>query len=123
MQFVDKPDRFSSDVIVPGRVRDDIGFVRLDQVIDGVTGPIVPYLSATGLRLIADRYPQLGLVDAAEHDALQVEHESLKLDADELRAERDDLRAKLDRINGLRRDGFQISRTQGRPPRKVEAKA
>lgn len=122
MQFVDKPDRFSSDTIVPGRVRDDIGFVRLDQVIEGVTGPIVPYLSATGLRLIASRFPQLGLVDAAWAKDVEDELHSLQDEIERVREERDDLAAKLERINGLRKDGFQISRTQGRP-RKVEAKA
>lgn len=122
MQFVDKPDRFSSDIIVAGRVRDDIGFVRLDGIIEGLTGPIVPFLSATGLRLIAKRFPQLGLVDAADAASVQLAYDQLRAELARVAAERDDLAAKLERINGLRKDGFQISRTQGRP-RKVEAKA
>lgn len=122
MQFVDKPDRFSSDMIVPGRVRDDIGFVRLDSVVDGVTGPIVPYLSTTGLRLIASRFPQLGLVDADRARDAESALAALQEIHEKVTAERDELQAKLDRINGLRRDGFQISRVQGRP-KKVEAKA
>lgn len=122
MQFVSKPDRFSSDIIIPGKIRDDSGFVRINTTLEGVTGPIVPYLSITGLRLIAQRVPEVGLVPRADLDSLQLAYDQLSELLDSAVEARDALQAKLDRINGLRKDGFQISRIQGRP-RKEPTKA
>lgn len=123
MIFVSKPDRFSSDLIIPGRVSDERGFVVPGTVIDGITGPIAVHLSAEGIRLAAQRFPQLGLIDSVAYDDLAAafaeEHEARE--AAEERAKV--LQDRLDRISGLKRDGFQVTRVQGRPRQKVEAKS
>lgn len=121
MPFVSKPDRFSSDAIIPGRVSDPQGFVTEHTVIEGINGPVVLYFSVGGLQLLAERYPQIGLAPAAELDAKDEALTSALSEVMRLRLERDNLQGKLDRISGLQRDGFKVARVQGRPPIKKEA--
>jgi hypothetical protein len=121
VQFVHKPDRFSQDAIIPGRVTDARGFVSTGVVIEGLQGPVPIYLSAEGIRLAASRYTQLGLVDSDVHKAVALELEDAQAAVERLTAENAELTAKLDRISGLKRDGFQVSRIQGRPRKEVSA--
>lgn len=115
MPFVSKPGRFDTDSIIPGRTSDPDGFVTENHEYETPWGPRVHHFSVAGLRQIADRYPQVGLVRAeAEQDAVRVAIR-YKEEAEALRAERDELQAKLDRISGLTVDGFKVTKVQGRP--------
>lgn len=123
MQFVTKPDRFSQDAIIPGRLSDPRGFVDTGNVLDGIRGPLPIYLSAEGIRLAAQRYPQLELVDASAHQAVVQALAQAEAERDEVTQQRDEALARLERISGLKRDGFQVTRVQGRPKQKVEVGA
>lgn len=121
MPFVAKPDRFSQDIIVPGRVTDPHGFVTEHREIDGLNGPIKVYFSVTGLRRLAERYPQVGLVPA---DRLKDVEDELHRLQDELEQTRDralELEARTERIAGLSKDGFKVQKVMGRPKIKQEA--
>lgn len=121
LPFVSKPGRFDSDSIIPGRVSDDDGFVTENVEYDTPTGPRVHYFSVAGLRQLAGRYPQIGLVPRQLlTDAEQALDEALDA-LNTVAQERDEAVARLERINGLQRDGFKISRIQGRPAKKVTA--
>lgn len=121
MPFVSKPDRFSSDAIVPGRVTDPNGFITENTVIEGIHGPIILYFSVSGLRQLADRYKQIGLVPRKALELVKEEFDELEEEYNEAIRERDEAKAKLDRISGLQRDGFRVARVQGRPPKKEVA--
>lgn len=123
MPFVDKPDRWSSDAIIPGRTVDPDGWVTEHTVIEGLHGPITLYFSVGGLRLLADRYPQVGLVSKAELTSRDHALAEALTAVQQLKLERDELKAKLERISGLQRDGFKVARVQGRPPTKTKAGA
>ncbi len=120
MQFVRKLPPFVGvgDAIIPGRVSDETGFVDTGVSFDGLRGPIPVYLSAEGIRQIARRYPQLGLVPESELAEImedsEAEHQELNL----LRSRVGDLEAQLERIAGLSRDGFTVTKKTGRPPKK-----
>lgn len=122
MSFVSKPDRFGSCAIIPGRVSDDDGFATENTIIEGLHGPITLYFSATGVRQLAQRYPQLALVPKGQLE-LAREHlastETLLAEAVEALEAAE---VQLDRISGLQREGFKVVRVMGRPPLKKEAK-
>lgn len=121
MAFVRKPDRFSSCVIVPGRVSDPHGFVTDHRELDGINGPIKVYFSVTGLRQIADKHPQVGLVRVEKLDDARAEAERL---AEELEAAQDritELEAAHDRIAGFVKDGFKVQKVMGRPKKEANA--
>lgn len=118
MPFVTKLGRFSSDIIIPGRTSDPQGFVTEYREVEGVTGPLTIYFSVTGLRLLAQRYSQIGLVPAEVADANFQLALDLKNRVLELEAERDELLAKQERIAGLAQDGFKVQKVMGRPPEK-----
>lgn len=123
MLFVPKLDRFSSDLFVPGRFSDPVGFIVGDGVIEGLHGDITPAISVTAVRQAALRYEQLGLVDAEDYANAQAEAEAAREEVHRLQAENEKLNDKLDGIVGLRREGFVIQKRQGRPPKKEAAKA
>jgi hypothetical protein len=118
--FVSKPDRFSSDIIIPGRVSDPDGFVTEHREIDGIAGPIKIFFSVTGLRQLAEKYPQVGLTSVERLNEAYDRANSLEAERDELRARVEELEAREERIAGLSRDGFKVQKVMGRP--KVEAK-
>jgi hypothetical protein len=115
--FVSKPDRFSSDVIMPGRVSDPHGFVTEHRELDGLNGPIKVYFSVTGLRQIAERYPQVGLVSSDLLDKADAKLEQLAAEVAKLHARVEELEAREARIAGLSRDGFKVQKVMGRPPK------
>ena len=124
MQYATKPPRYDqpgSCIVVPGRVHDENGGVLLDTVLDGRMGDIRLWISYAGLHSIARQVPQLDLVEANDlsraHDALASTQQQL----DQVTAERDELQRKLDRIQGLAKDGFKVTRHQGRMPAKPGA--
>jgi hypothetical protein len=123
MPFVAKPDRFSSDAIIPGRVDDPLGWVTEHTTLEGINGPITLYFSVTGLRQLAEKYPQIGLVSAEELETLTKELACVALSLEQAEARADEAEAKLERISGLQRDGFKVARVQGRPPTKQKAAA
>lgn len=116
MPFVRKPDRFSSDVIIPGRTSDPDGFVTEHRELDGIGGPIKVFFSVAGLRQLAKKYPQVELVPKADSDANFQLALDLKNKVLELEAERDELLAKQARIAGFAADGFKVQKMMGRPP-------
>jgi hypothetical protein len=118
--FVSKPDRFSSDIIIPGRVSDPDGFVTEHREIDGIAGPIKIFFSVTGLRQLAQKYPQVGLVPAERLGDLEDELHRLQDEVDRLQHRNEELEAREERIAGLSRDGFKVQKVMGRP--KGEAK-
>lgn len=113
--FVNKPDRFSQDVIVPGRVTDPNGFVTLHRSLDGLHGPIQVYFSVTGLRQIAEKHPQVGLVPADDVRRLHLENDALRAELDQANARIAELEANAERIAGFARDGFKVQKVVGRP--------
>lgn len=119
MQFVRKPDRFGSDAIIPGRVADEDGFVDVQNTIDGLRGPVPIYLSVSGLRLIAERYPQVGLASRTAMSNAADLAEARWRQVQELEARNAELETQLERISGLAADGFTVVRKQGRPPKKA----
>jgi hypothetical protein len=119
--FVSKPDRFSSDIIMPGRVHDDDGFITENRVIEGLTGPITIYFSVAGLRQLAARYPQLELVRTSDAMAALDEAEALREEVQRLQARVEELEANEERIIGLRKAGFTVQRKMGAPKKKEVA--
>lgn len=115
MAFVTKPDRFGSDAIIQGRVADPHGFVTNHDAVDGLHGPITLYFSVTGLRQLAAKHPQVGLVLREEADAASAHANALQAEVDQLRARVAELEAREERIAGLSRDGFKVQRVMGRP--------
>lgn len=113
--FVNKPDRFSQDVIVPGRVTDPNGFVTLHRSLDGLHGPIQVYFSVTGLRQIAEKHPQVGLVSRDEAAAETARANTLQAELDQANARIAELEANAERIAGFARDGFKVQKVVGRP--------
>jgi hypothetical protein len=123
VQFVRKIPPYNSpnsDILIPGRVSDDIGFVDSGMELDGQRGPLRLYLSATGIRRAANQFPQLGLVDKAKHDDAVNLVMALKNKVLELEEEVAELRAIQDRIAGLHAAGFTVQKKAGRPKEKVE---
>lgn len=113
--FVARPDRFSSDAIIAGRVTDPDGFVTEHRELEGVNGPIKLFFSVAGLRQIADRYPQVGLVRAEVLEQAEEEGDAFKREAEQLRARVFALEAKQERIAGFAADGFKVQKVIGRP--------
>src|ERR1044072_7802910 len=104
--FVAKPDRFSSDAIIPGKLTDERGFITEGHVIEGVRGPVQLFFSAEGIRQFARRYPQLGLVDSSKLDLSERARADAEARVLELEAEVARQKEALDRIAGLRTAGF-----------------
>lgn len=121
MAFVSKPDRFSSDVIIPGRTSDPDGFVTLHRELEGAQGPIKVYFSVAGLRQIAAAHPQVGLVSAGHAKDVEDELYRLQDELDRAQTRIAELEGRQERIAGFARDGFRVQKVQGRPPAK-EAK-
>lgn len=118
MPFVTKPERFSSDIIIPGRVSDPHGFVTEHREIDLPGGLQMVHFSVTGLRQLASRYPQIGLVPEASFDeAVRVAAEAMA-EAEQLRAQVAALEARQERIAGFAADGFKVQKVLGRPKEK-----
>lgn len=118
MLFVRKPMAYSvpgTCILIPGRRADEDGFIDSATELDGANGPIRPYISVAGIRKAASQFPQLGLKPAAEYDALARELSAAQAEADALRAENAKLQANLDRVAGLSRNGFKVSKVMGRP--------
>ena len=124
MQYQPKVDRFSSDLLIPGKLTDERGWIVGDGVIEGLNGPIMRTVSIESIRQAAARYDQVGLVDAEDYALAQAEAEAAREEVQALREENEALQTKLDAIVGLRREGFVIQKRQGRPPvKKQEATA
>lgn len=121
--FVTKPDRFSSDIIIPGRVADPVGFVTENRVVEGLTGPITIYFSVTGLRNLAGRYEQIGLVPREDYARVEQEADEAREEIQRLRARLEELEAKQERIIGLSKDGFKVQKQMGRPAGKTKVAA
>lgn len=117
--FVTRPTPHSAPgacVIVPGRRADERGFVDTGTELDGLRGPLHIYLSAEGIRLLAQRHSQLGLVDEATLRASEHRNAALQEQLTAARAEVEQLRASQDRIAGLARDGFIVHKQKGPAP-------
>jgi hypothetical protein len=121
MAFVRKPDRHSSCVIIPGRTADPHGFVTEHRELDGIGGPIKVYFSVSGLRQLAERHPQVGLVPAHKLEDAHRRIEQLEAELDNLRDRAAELEAQQERIAGIVKDGFKVQKMMGRP--KQEAKS
>src|SRR5687768_7470887 len=116
MQFAAKPNPFDipgEDIAIPGRRSDPDGGVALDGIYDGARGDIRLWVSYQGLRAIMRQVPQMDLAEGAAVRSRDHEIASLRAELDQTRAERDELQTKLDRIAGLQKDGFKVSRVMG----------
>lgn len=120
MQYQPKIDRFSADILIPGRRVDDRGWIVGDGVIEGLNGPLMRTVSIESIRQAAFRYDQVGLVDAEDYATAQREADEAREEVQRLRDEVEALHTKLDAIVGLRREGFVIQKRQGRPPAKKQ---
>lgn len=112
----DRIDRFASDLIIPGRTSDPKGFIDLLSSVDGLRGPVAKVLSVTGLRDLAAKHPQIGLVTAEtleKAEAYSRELEDALLDANARVAE---LEEQAGKIAGLVKYGFVVKKVMGRPP-------
>lgn len=123
MYYTPKLDRFSSCLLIPGRVADDRGFIVGDGVIEGLRGDITPAISVEAIRNAAARYDQVGLVDREKLVESEGREAGLRAQLAELQAENEQLRTIQEHISGLRKAGFQVSKIKGRPAAKQEANA
>lgn len=122
MNFSDRPQRFDEPgqcIVLPGRIHDENGGVQLDGVYDGLRGDMRLWISYAGLQRIVDQFGDR--LNLAKREALrEAEVEAAGLRAElAMQTERAEAaEAKLERINGVAKDGFKVSRQQGRPPQK-----
>lgn len=114
--FAAKPDRFSSDLIIPGRVQDGVGFIDLQNPIDTPQGFKQAVLSIEGLRQLSRRHPQIGLVPSEDLSAAYAESEELREQLAAARARIAELEGQLARITGVAREGFIIHKQRGPAP-------
>lgn len=122
MHFQPKLDRFSQDLLLPGRLTDNRGWIVGDGFIEGLQGPIQRAVGVETIRQIAFRYPEeTGLTDVELANQQAIEIEVLEATVEELRAQIEQLEARQERISGLARDGFKVQKVQGRPKSPVAA--
>lgn len=119
--FAAKPDRWSQDMIIAGRVSDPLGFVTENREIEGLNGPLKVWFSVTGLRQLAAKHRQVGLVPVGELDAMKSTNATLWARLAQAEAEVEELRQAAERISGLSKDGFQVTRRHGPTPKKETA--
>lgn len=119
MPFVAKPDRFSSCIIIPGRMADPDGFVTEHREIDGLMGPIKVYFSVAGLRQLAQRYPKVGLVPRNALDSALATIAAGQQQVAAMQERIDELEAFKASVAGVTREDYQIRRPIGRPKEKV----
>lgn len=123
MHFVPKLDRFSQDLMLPGNVHDNDGWVHNGTIDLQANQNAARAVSIKFMREAARRIPEVGLVERSELElAIQRAEDAERLLAESNRA-LETAEAKLDRIQGLARDGFRVQRQLGRPPVKKEAHA
>ena len=123
MLFVNKPNPYSMPgacVMIPGRTSDEVGFVDTTTELDGISGPIHIYLSATGLRRAAQQFKQLRLVDAGKLESVEAQLAEVLAQRDAAVERVDELEAIQDRIAGLKKAGFTVQKVQGRPKKVSE---
>lgn len=122
--WVPKLDRFVSDIIIAGRTQDPQGFVTEHRSLDGLHGPIPVVFSVTGLRQLAKRHPQVGLVPKVDLDNALMQVHALEVERDQMRDQRDALEHSVASYV----EGFQQMlkreppKRMGRPPVKREDK-
>lgn len=121
MRFVDRLDRYSQDLMIPGRYSDPDGFVMGDGYIPGLSGNLPRAVSIGFMREAARRIPQVGLVNRGALEDAVVEIKRERERAEQAEAKLAEAEAKLDRVNGFAKDGFKVVRQQGRPPVKQGA--
>jgi hypothetical protein len=122
VQFVRKIPPFNapgSDVLIPGRVTDDIGFVDTGMELDGLRGPLRIYLSAAGIRAAAEKYPQLGLVDSGQLSLARERRDDAEQMLRDAQQHIADLEETVDRIAGLSKAGFTVQKKMGAPAKKA----
>jgi hypothetical protein len=111
MFHVSKPARHTapgSCVIIPGRHHDDLGFVDTTTELEGIGGPLRIYLSVTGLRQVAARLPQVGLVPVLDYERALAEADAAREEVQRLQTRLSEYEDQLGRISGLSREGFEV---------------
>lgn len=119
--FTSKPDRFSSDLILAGRVSDEGGFIDLQNPLDMPSGFKQALLSITGLRQLAAKHPQIGLVPAEHLAAAEDRLAELEAEISRLQEVVTTHEEREARITGLAADGFTVTRRTGPLPKKAAA--
>lgn len=117
MLYARKPMPYSEPghcLILPGKRSDEDGGIQLQTQLEGIRGPIVGWLSFTGLRQIAAKHESLGLVPRAERDEAVERAEVAEGKLADAEARIAELEADQERIVGLRRAGFTVQKTQPR---------
>lgn len=119
MTWVPKPDRFGSDAIIAGRVSDPDGFITEHRALEGLHGDITLYFSVAGLRQMAAKHPQVGLVSKKEFDDAWNLILGLKNKVLEAEARVAELEAFKASVAGITREDYHIRKPMGRPKEKV----
>lgn len=100
-------------IVIPGRRSDDGGYYQFETTYDGLQGIITPYISATGIRRLAQKWPEAGLVPSEDLDRLTEAYAALELENAVLRAELDHLVAFRENLAGVAADGFRVQKRMG----------
>ena len=120
--FLRKPDRHSSDLIIPGKTTDDDGFILTDvHELDMPTGIKQAVLSIGGLRRLAQLHPQIGLAPAGALAAAEDRVAELEAEISRLQEVVTAHEEREARITGLAADGFTVTRKTGPLPKQKVA--
>lgn len=116
VRFAEKMDRFGRELSV-NKQTDQSGYLLVSQDFDTLTGRQNLWLSVSMLRQWAARIPQLELAPQDELDSAREANSQLTAALAQEKARADEAEGKLARITGLSKDGYKVTRLQGRPPR------
>lgn len=79
------------------------------------------YISVAFIRDAAQKFPQIGLVDANEYSLVCAEKAAIQKELEDVQAELAECNRELDAISTLRARGYQPEKRRGRPPVKKAA--
>lgn len=116
MPFIEKPaaHMVPGDCLVhPGRRRDEDGFFLLPTQLDSPLGVYSLTISATGLRRLAQQFPQAGLVPKAELDDARAFAQRQDEELDRLRRVEAEYEAFKQNLAGLEAEGFRVAKKRG----------
>ena len=120
MRYVAKMDRFGREISV-NKLTDEEGYLHVAQDFDTLTGRQNLYLSLSVLLQEVARGNVPGLALAERVDELEDGTVDLQDQLERAVARANEAEAKLGRIQGLSKDGFRVTRQQGRPPKQKVA--
>lgn len=124
MRFVERLDRFSQDLMIPGNTHDDVGFVHAGTIDLQANPQAARAVSIKFIREAARRIPEIGLVSVTALLDEEANSAELRAELDQARAALAEAEAQLARINGIVRSdkGLKIVRAQGAAAHKSNVK-